>query len=108
MVKFAIFLALIILLSIFLIYQDYKINKDLYSTSKKVFLLLILVAFTIFSKFLLIYLPIFILHIVLLFIGWGGYFLLLLNRVKKVWPIFLPIISILLFFITAIYVSRFD
>ncbi len=108
MVKFAIFLALIILLSIFLIYKDYKINKDLYSTSKKVFLLLILVAFTIFSKFLLIYLPIFILHIVLLFIGWGGYFLLLLNRVKKVWPIFLPIISILLFFITAIYVSRFD
>ena len=108
MVKFAIFLALIILLSIFLIYKDYKINKDLYSTSKKVFLLLILVAFTIFSKFLLIYLPIFILHIVLLFIGWGGYFLLLLNRVKKVWPIFLPLISILLFFITAIYVSKFD
>ena len=108
MVKFAIFLALIILLSIFLIYQDYKINKDLYSTSKKVFLLLILVAFTIFSKYLLIYLPIFILHIILLFIGWGGYFLLLLNRVKKVWPIFLPIISILLFFITAIYFSKFD
>lgn len=106
MIRFAFLLAILIISSIFLIYKAYKRDQDKILALKKSLLLAILVAATIFSKELLIYLPLFIFHLAALLVGWGVYFAYLLNRVKIIWPIFLPVVTIFLFFLSAIFFSK--
>ncbi|WP_187648211.1 hypothetical protein [Nitrosophilus labii] len=108
MVKFILFLSIIILTALFFIYKKFTFDKDIQSALKKMFLLTILTGSTIFSRYLVIYTPLLLLHILALMIGWGFLFALLLNKTKKTWPILLPLVTITLFFISGFFVAEFD
>jgi len=108
MIKFLIFLSIIIIGSGFFIYKEYKDSKNLQWTIKAIFFLIILGGSTIFSRYLVIYAPLLLLHILALLIGWGFFFGYLFKKTNLIWPIFLPLLTILIFFITGFFVAKFD
>jgi hypothetical protein len=97
---FALFLILF-LITLFKIYKDYKGDK------KKAFLDILLFLFlllaTTFSKSLLIYRPLFWIHIFLLAIGWTFYYIYLFSGKKRLLFIISPLFSITAFFILGFF-----
>jgi len=108
MIKFLLFLSIIIIFSLYKIFINYNIYKNKKETILEIALLLYLIWATIFSKFMFIYFPILLLHFLSLLIAWGIFFTYLYKKTKTIWPLLLPLISIIIFFISGILVARFD
>jgi len=106
--KFIFLLVILILLSIYLIYIDFKNPKDIKKSLYFSLFLAYLIAETIFSRYTFIYLPIFLFHILALIGAWGNFFALVLNRTKIFYFLILPLLTTLLFFLSAIFVVEFD
>lgn len=106
--KFIFLLIILIILSLYLIYQNYKSEKNFKKTFLQIAILIFLVSETIFSRYTIIYLPILILHILALIAAWGNFFAILMNKTRFYWLIFLPILTTLIFFFSAIFVIEFD
>ncbi|WP_281950659.1 hypothetical protein [Nitrosophilus kaiyonis] len=105
MVKFAIFLALVFLITFYKIYKDFEGDKKKFFLD--IFMLIFLVFATIFSKYEWIYFPLFLTHIILLLFSWIYYYLYLFKKVDKIFYVFLPIITILAFFILGFIASHY-
>ncbi len=94
--KLALFLAILAIVTLYKIYKDYE--GDQKKALIDIALLLFLLVATGFSKYIRIYLPLFVLHLLLLMIAWGSYYLYLFGRKRQLLLILLPLVSILLFF----------
>ncbi|BCD67882.1 hypothetical protein [Nitratiruptor sp. YY09-18] len=105
MSKLAFLLAFLFLLTIYKLYRDYEGDKVKFV--KDISLLLILLVFTGFTKYMRVYLPLFVVHIVLVLVAWGSFYLYLFGKTKNLWLIFTPIFSIGAFFLLGYSVSSF-
>ncbi len=104
MIKLGLFLATLFLLTFYKIYSDYEGDKKKFLIDTG--LLLFLLFATGFSKYARVYLPLFVMHIVLTFFAWLWYYLYLWGRTDKIWYIFAPILSIGAFFIIGFIASQ--
>lgn len=96
MIKLIVPLALLLLATLYKIWRDYE--GDPKKAALDVALLLFLVGATLFGRYLRIYMPLLLLHIVLLIVAWIGYYLYLFGGRRRLWVIFSPLLSIALFF----------
>jgi len=96
MMKLALLLAILAIVTLYKIYKDYEGDRK--KALIDIALLLFLLVATGFSKYIRIYLPLFVLHLLLLVIAWGSYYLYLFGRKRQLLLILLPLASILLFF----------
>ncbi len=103
MIKLAFLLALLFLVYFYKIYKDYEGDKKRFFID--VGLLLFLLAATGFSKYAIIYLPLLVLHLLLTLFAWGYYTLYLFRKVRSPFPVFVPLLSIGLFFAIGSFVS---
>ncbi len=104
MIKLALLLTALFLVTIYKIYKDYEGDKKKFFVDTV--LLLFLLFATGFSKYTRIYLPLFVVHILLLLFAWGYYYLYLFRKVKKIVYIFVPLFSIITFFILGYVASQ--
>ncbi len=98
MIKILLPLAVLTLATLYKIYKDYEGDRK--KAALDVILLLFLLFMSGFSRYLRIYSPLFFLHISLLIIAWGSYYLYLFEGTRRIYFIFSPLISTLLFFAT--------
>ena len=101
MMKFALVLALIAMATLYKIYKDYEGDRK--KAAIDVGLLLFLIGVTLFSRYLRIYLPLLVVHLLLLIIAWGSYYRYLFGKKLVLWGIFSPIVSIALFFLFGLF-----
>ncbi|NPA04202.1 MAG: hypothetical protein GXO61_04995 [Epsilonproteobacteria bacterium] len=104
MVRFALFLVLLFLVAFYKIYSDYKGDRKKFILD--ISLLLFLLGATAFTQYARIYLPLLVIHLLLLIVGWGYFYLYLFGKAKKIIYIFTPLISIVAFFVIGMVVSR--
>jgi hypothetical protein len=97
MIKLVLPLALLALATLYKIYKDYEGDRK--KALLDIVLLLFLLGATLFSKYLRVYMPLLVAHVVLLLLAWGSYYLYLFGRKKLHWLIFAPLLSIALFFL---------
>ncbi len=97
MTKLYLVLAALFGLAIWRIYKDYEGDRK--KALLDVAMLLFLLGATSFGRYLLIYRPLFWIHLLLLLIGWVFYFLYLFGYRRRLYLIFSPILSIITFFI---------
>ena len=97
MIKLILPLALITLATLLKIYRDFQGDKKraLMDTA----LLLFLLAVTLFSTHLRIYLPLLLAHILLLLVAWGSYYRYLFGGRRILWLMLSPLGTIALFFL---------
>ncbi len=104
MAKLAILLALLFIVTMYKIYRDYEGDKKKFALDTA--LLLFLLFATGFSKYARIYLPLFVVHLVLVLFAWGYYYLYLFGRARSIISIFAPLLSIITFFILGYFSSQ--
>jgi len=104
MIKLSLFLATLFLLTFYKIYRDYEGDKKKFALDLG--LLFFLLFATGFSKYARVYLPLFVVHIVLTFFAWLWFYLYLWGRTDKIWYIFAPILSIGAFFVIGFLASQ--
>ena len=103
MIKFGLLLALLFLGYFYIIYKKYRSDKKRFFTDTG--LLLFLLFATGFSKYTLVYLPLFVLHMVLILFAWGYFTLYLLGRFTSFLAVFSPLFSIGLYFVLGEFVA---
>lgn len=108
MIKFVSFVLILTLLALFLIYKNYQSKRDFYSLLRYIIFLVFIITATLFSRYLLVNYFLLILHILALAAAWINLFALLINKTKKIFLIFLPLLTIGLFFISGFFVSWID
>jgi len=96
MMKLLIPLAILALATIYKIWRDYE--GDPKKAALDLALLLFLLFATLFARYLRIYIPLLLLHLILLGTAWIGYYLYLFGGRRRLWMIFSPLLSIALFF----------
>ncbi|GEM_PF-2314969 len=106
MIKFAVFVAVLDLAALYLIYI--RLGENRARGLKAAGALFFLNFATVFLRYLYIYIPILILHIIFLLLGWAALFYFLINKTERIWPVFLPLVSIALFFAAGLAVWEFD
>ncbi|WP_201335647.1 MULTISPECIES: hypothetical protein [unclassified Nitratiruptor] len=99
MTKFAFLLALLFIIGVIKIINEYEGDKRKFLLD--LFLLLFLLSATGFSKYARVYLPLFVAHIVALFFAWGWFYIYLFKKTSKIYPVFFPLVTIALFFLLA-------
>ncbi len=104
MIKLGLFLATLFLLTFYKIYRDYEGDKKKFALDLG--LLFFLLFATGFSKYARVYLPLFVVHILLTFFAWLWFYLYLWGRTDKIWYIFAPILSIGAFFLIGFLASQ--
>ncbi|WP_041354037.1 hypothetical protein [Nitratiruptor sp. SB155-2] len=97
MIKLAFLLALLFIVGILKIVKEYEGDKRKFLFD--IFLLLFLLFVTSFSKYARVYLPLFVTHIVALIFAWGWFYIYLFKKTNRVYPVFLPLLTIAFFFI---------
>ncbi|SMC09422.1 hypothetical protein SAMN05660197_1230 [Nitratiruptor tergarcus DSM 16512] len=105
MSKLAFLLVLLFLVTLYKLYKDYEGNKVKFATDFS--LLIALLIFTGFTKYMRVYLPLLVMHTILVLLAWGNYYLYLFGKMQKLWFIFAPILSIGAFFLLGYTVSSF-
>ena len=103
MIKVALLFALIGAATIFKIYKDFK---DFKKAALDVVLLLFLLFATTFSRYLRVYEPLLLFHLLLLLVGWGYYYYYLFFKAKRVYIVLAPLFSIILFFLLGFSVKE--
>ncbi len=101
MIYLIVALALIIVVST--IVYSYKKEHDNQKMILSTVLLIALLIFTYASKILLIYVPIFVLHLALLIMGWRYYSRYLFQHRLNLYWVLSPMISIILFIAVSLF-----
>ncbi len=92
--------ALIIFFSVLgMIYYRYKKEKDVKAALLSVLFLVFLIGAALFGKYLLIYKPLFILHLIMLIFGWIEFFKYVFTKKTNFYLLFSPFYTIALFFV---------
>ena len=102
--KLALLLTLLFLLAFYKIYKDYEGDRKKFALD--IGLLLFLLFATGFSKYMRIYLPLFVAHIASLTVSWGYFYLYLFGKAQKIIYIFAPILTIGAFFLLGLIASQ--
>lgn len=96
-------LAVLLLIVVALIYNSYKKSNNKEELFKSILYVLSVLFFTYITKAIIIHKPIFVLHLALVLLSWGGLFLYLVKDRLNIWMIFAPIVSTVLFFSIALF-----
>jgi hypothetical protein len=96
-------LAILLLLIIVSIYYRYQKDNNPKQLLKSIAYVLAVLFFTYISKVIIIHKPIFVLHLALVMLSWSGLFLYLIKDRLRLWMIFAPLSSTVLFFAMALF-----
>ncbi len=92
--------ALVVFLAVLgMIYYRYTKEKDKKGALFSIFFLVFLIGVTLFGKYLLIYKPLFVLHMILLVFGWIELFRYVFTKRANFYLLFSPFGTIVLFFV---------
>ena len=88
------------------IYYQYRKDKDLKEAIFSFLLIAVVIGFSIFSRYTLVYKPLFVLHILLVLFSWIEVFRYIFTKKSNFWVIFSPLFSISLFFLIGYFFSK--
>ena len=97
------FLAVLLLITVALIYYKYQKSDDPKSLVKSIAIVGMTLFFTYISKVIFIHKPIFILHLALVLISWGGVYLYLIKNRLNLLMVLAPLASTLFFLAVALF-----
>jgi hypothetical protein len=97
------FLSILLLVVIFLVYLSYKKSGNSSKLIRSVGFIAMVIFFTYISKVIFIHKPLFIIHLALVILSWGGLFFYLIKDRLYLWMILSPLFSTLFFFAMALF-----
>ncbi len=90
------------------IYYRYRKDGDLKEALFCVGLVVIAVSFSLFGRYLYIYKPLFIAHMILLLFSWVEVFRFIFFKKIRLWLVFSPLVTVALFFIIGYFFSKVE
>jgi len=96
-------LAILLLLVVVSIYYSYQKSNDPKQLLKSIAFVVAVLFFTYISKVIIVHKPVFVLHLALVMLSWSGLFLYLVKDRLRLWMIFAPLASTVLFFAMALF-----